>query len=381
MRSFSLFILFANSLFSENTTKIKHLSNSPTVEKDEHMKINEKHQNIISKNPDNLPPGLLDKIDDLLNQSERKFNGCMLVAQNETLIYEKCRGSYGNPTVHNQFLIGSISKQFTSAIILQLVDEGLIDINQPIKKYLPELVDEWAEIVTIKQLLNHTSGVKKLGEPLEFQPGTQFKYSPTLAYYLCSQIAEKVTGSNFELLLNRLFMQANMKNTGIISHSDFYIAKQKHPYLINGFKENGDNTFHEVICLGEEEQKYNNTWIAGGGIISTLEDLLKWNLKLHKGNLIKDHSYKQMITSHAIRNHPRYGTIGYGLGLQLVNENILEISHSGYIDGFTSTLLYYPETEISVIILENISLHASDIKRAFRFHDNLRELIHFETAL
>ena len=321
---------------------------------------------------------LQNKIDVLVNNSEIDFNGCILVACGEEVVYEKNRGSYGQPTLQDQFLIGSCSKQFTAVLILQLVDQKLIDLKKPIKAYLPELLDEWAGIVTIEQLLNHTSGIKGFGEHLEFEPGTEFKYSPTFSYFLCCQIAERVTGCDFETLLNKLFLSANMKNTGAVIHKDFLVAKNEYPLLIQGFREGDDETIHEVLNFGVDNKVYDYKWIAGGGIISTLHDLIKWNLNLHKGNLISPISYIKMITPSITRNHPRYGTIGYGFGIQVFGENGLELSHSGYIDGYMSTLIYYPESEMSVIVLENISRSTKDVIRAFNIHDKLRNLVRFE---
>ena len=141
----------------------------------------------------------------------RPFNGVILIAKNDQIIYQKASGSFGTPKINNQFGIGSISKQFTAAIILNLTDQGLIDINKPIKDYLPGLKDDWAKLVTVKNLLNHSSGIVDIGKPLAFTPGSKFEYVPELTFYLASLIAENVSKKTYQQLLDELFKKANMK--------------------------------------------------------------------------------------------------------------------------------------------------------------------------
>ena len=135
----------------------------------------------------------------------RPFNGVILIAKDDQIIYQKTSGSFGAPNINGQFGIGSISKQFTATIILNLVDQGLIDINQPIKNYLPDLKDDWTAIVTTKNLLNHTSGIVDINKPLAFTPGSNFEYNPRLTFYLASIIAERVSKKTYEELLKELF--------------------------------------------------------------------------------------------------------------------------------------------------------------------------------
>src|SRR5204862_3147035 len=121
---------------------------------------------------------------------------------------------------------------------------------------------------------------------------------------------------------------------------------------------------------------YEQSWNPGAGVITTARDLLRWNLALHNGKILSSKTYIQMVTSSISRNHPRYGLIGYGYGLQLINkDDFLEISHNGYLDGFTSTLIYYPKSKVSLIILENVTRTDDETRHVYSFHDNIREIV------
>jgi CubicO group peptidase (beta-lactamase class C family) len=116
---------------------------------------------------------------------------------------------------------------------------------------------------------------------------------------------------------------------------------------------------------------------AESGIISTVGNLQRWNRCLHGVKLLKALTYRAMITPtpSAKRSH-RWGVLGYGLGIQVsAREDLLELSHSGYVPGYISTLIYYPQQQVSVVVLENTAWLTSDISRVFSVHDRLREII------
>ncbi len=309
-------------------------------------------------------------------KTERAFNGVVCIAKRDKILYQTARGGYGSPHINAQFLIGSIAKQMTAAIILMLVDQGLLDLNCPIMHYLPDLKEEWGAKVTTKHLLNHTSGITALDQPLAFVPGSQFRYSPTLAFYLLSQIAEKVSKEAYRTLLSNLFQKAHMNHSGLAFSRKVEELYKAFPHLIPGYKER-ESSISKAVLLDEGVDKEDGQWVhPGGGIISTAYDLLAWNLALHEGKLLSPEMYEQMVRPSSRREHPRYGAVGYGLGVQLLGkgEN-LEISHSGYVDGYISTLLYYPQSKISVIILENVSWDVTDVERAFSTHDHIRQIV------
>lgn len=313
-------------------------------------------------------------------QTARPLNGIVLVAQGHEVVYEKVSGTYGQPLTHSQFVIGSISKQMTATLVLELVDQGLIHLDDSINLYLPELDQDWASQVHVKHLLNHTSGIISLDKPLAFQPGTQFQYSPILGFYLASQIAERVSGKTFQQLTHELFARADMSYSGLLVSEQMDKNQVVYPLLPSGFKES-NGTLELIHSLGENDEMYNESWNPAGGIISTAHDLLAWNLALHDGNLLSPQSYHYMITPQIQRKHPRYGIVGYGCGIQVLEQDgFLEISHSGYIDGYCATLTYYPCQRISVIILENISWDTHDIIRAFSVHDYIRNAVRSSCA-
>lgn len=316
----------------------------------------------------------LEKINFLIKNSARPFNGIVLIAENNTIVYEKVYGEYGNPKINNQFIIGSISKQITAAILLKLVDGGLVDLNAPITQYLPDL-NQNLSTVKVRHLLNHTSGIVDLNKPLEFESGSTFKYSPIIGYHLASKIAEKVTHKSYMVLLDEILKEAGMHHSGLTFSEDLSKNYAAFPLLSHSFKENEQHVIQALSILGEEEQRYDSSWNAGGGIISTAYDLLAWNLALHEGHLLSSKIYPEMITPTTTREHPRYGSVGYGFGIQVSEkDNILELSHSGYIDGYISTVLYYPKQKTSIIILENVSWNIKDVKRAFSIHDQIRDI-------
>ncbi len=316
-------------------------------------------------------------IENVLLQSITPFSGLIFLAQENKLIYEKIHGNTfcPHPQKDAQFLVGSISKQITASIILNIADSGLVDIDKPVSEYLPALRQEWSNKVHIKHLLNHTAGVVSLDKPLEFEPGTRFSYSPTISFYLVAQIAENVSGKRFRTLVQELFDKAQMRQSGLLISRYMCKNQKKYAKLVSGFKEQGEQ-LEQVTIAGEEGDAYHKSWAAGGGVISSAYDLIKWNHFLHTGNFLSEKSYLRMTTASAIRPHPRYGNTGYGFGLQICEQNgDLEFSHSGYIDGYTCTLIYYPVKKLTLIVLENISLHSADAVRAFSTHDKIRKIV------
>lgn len=310
----------------------------------------------------------------VVGKVDRPYLGIFLVAKGDKIIYEKVHGNFGNPKINNQFILGSISKQFASTMILRFVDEGKINLDAPIKTYLPELSDDWAEIVTVRHLLSHRSGIVSLGQPLEFQPGTQTKYVKVLPYYLISKIVEKISGKDYEISLNELFSLASMKESGLVISGTLAGNRKKYPNIPRAFDQDDDTgKISELKIIEPYAQRY----CPCCGVISTAHDLLHWNRALHTGKLMSAKSYKQMTTLYGSFGHHAYTEVGYGLGLQLIDEDgFLEINHHGYGAGLISSIFYYPESEISIIALENVThTWRGDRMRIFHNHDSLRAVV------
>src|SRR5688572_12291329 len=184
------------------------------------------------------------KIDGLLKQYNEygQLNGSVLVAENGKIIYKKGYGMANMEwAIPNQpdtkFRIASITKQFTAALILQLVEEGKIKLDGKITDYLTDYRKDTGDKVTIHQLLNHTSGIpdyknvtsnpysavdfvkKHVSGDLEFEPGSKYKYNNG-GYSILGAIIEKVTGKSYETVLQeRILKPLGMTNSGYAHHS------------------------------------------------------------------------------------------------------------------------------------------------------------------
>lgn len=313
-------------------------------------------------------------IDELIDSyySEGLFNGAVLVAKNNSVIYKKAFGIANREwdvpmSIDTKFKIGSISKSFTASIILQLVDSGLVSLNDKISKYLPDYKGIGRDVITIHQLLTHTSGImnsltaeeeakkekqfhslidlKKYteNEELKFDPGTGFCYS-NFGYSILALIAETVTNKPFpELLEDRIFKPAGMNN----SKNDLDIAVEKH--LAAGYEYN--------LLRGYENTTYfDNSFALGyGGITSTVDDLHKYLLAIIKNMLISDSLKVKMFTPSLV------GGYGYGwtIDRKIIGsiDTLKIIHHTGSINGFGCYAALIPRDTAMVIVLKNSRSH------------------------
>lgn len=311
-----------------------------------------------------------EQIDDLMQKyyDYNLFNGTILVADDGEVIIKEGYG-FANMewevpnTPDTKFRIGSISKQFTATIIMQLVEEGIIDLNGKITDYLPDYRKDTGDIITIHQLLNHTSGILPYtslpnvwsdslrirydedyfirnfhSEDLEFEPGSQFAYNNT-GYYLLAVIAEEVTGKEIgELLKERILDPVGMMDSGS-EDTDEVIKKKAYGYIegIDGYSV--DPPFFMLNAKG------------AGHMYSTVEDMLKWDQALYLDDVLSETSKEKMFT-------PYLANYGYGWGifnLPLGDEgdSIKAISHSGGIYGFSTFFVRFPEEKKTIVIFNN----------------------------
>jgi CubicO group peptidase (beta-lactamase class C family) len=119
-------------------------------------------------------------------------------------------------------------------------------------------------------------------------------------------------------------------------------------------------------------------FIPAAGLVTTAEDLMKWNILLHNGKLLGTDFYTKMTTATATRNHPIFGDVPYGYALQMARGEPYEIGHGGYAPGFASINFYYPKEKLSLIVLENLDWQAKDMKENFWFETAIRELVRLE---
>ncbi|WP_430402887.1 serine hydrolase [Fluviicola sp.] len=295
-------------------------------------------------------PEIQHEIEALLKaQTHGSFSGIVLIKENDRFVYSKVQG-YSDlenkiPLVANsQFVIGSVSKQFTAVIILLELEKGRCKLEDVISTYLPELQQSWKDSVTIYQLLTHTHGIVSIDKPLSFAPGTRMDYGNgnDVGYYLLSKIIEKISGKSFADISMALFKKCGMNST-------FHPDVKQYKNLVKGYTEQSDGT----VLL---ENASFSPAPAAGAFISTVYDLCLWNEHLHQGKILKPETYQLMIRiqPHVVREHPVWGVTEYGLGLTVCKkEHILQLGQTGFAPGFISMNFYFPQTKTSVVVLQN----------------------------
>ncbi len=308
---------------------------------------------------------LSNQIDSLINaKSVKPFNGIIAITKHGKIQYFKIKGFADNEKKtllkrNDQFVIGSISKQFTAALVLRAFDAGKVELHKPIKSYLPNLRRTWADSVTIHQLLTHTHGITALNKPLSFKAAAQYAYSQ-IGYDLLAQILESVTQQSFAQLSDELFKKCGMLNT-------FHPNLKKYKNLVKGYSEQANG--HLVF----ETATFEN-YPAAGGFISAIDDLIKWNEWLYSGKLFKPATFQLMKTKQpvAVRQHPLFGKTEYGYGITVDDkESLLQLGQTGYAPGFISMNFYFPETQTSLVILDNFVWHPEELDKAFRYHTEI----------
>ena len=312
------------------------------------------------------------KIDSLIQTtSPRSFNGVILITQNAKTKYSRAFGysDFENKIpleIKDKFRIQSNSKQITAVLILREAEKGKIDLQSPIKKYLPEIQQAWADSVTVDQLLNFSSGVTAIDRPLSFKPGTDFLYN-VVAYTLLGNILEKVTSRKYVDAANRLFKELGMNN------SFCYEENKLQNRLVNGY------TSSKNIFRLREHPIQGKDWVGfipAGGIVSNLEDLNRWDTKLHNGEILKPKTYKLMTNYTITAQHEAFGKekIGYGYGLYISDKTPIKyIGHPGKGLGFASLKIYFPERAVDLIVLEN--QYSDDESLHYYFEKEIRKIV------
>jgi CubicO group peptidase (beta-lactamase class C family) len=286
-------------------------------------------------------------IDSVIQNSNPKFNGVILISQNGKTWYSKAEGFSNFETrtplkMDTQFEIMSNSKLIAAVLLLLEVEKGKVDLNAPIKKYLPELTQTWADSVTVHQLLNHSHGIIDLQKPLAFKPGTDFKYG-NLSFNLVAKIVEFSSKKSYTEVAESLFRKLKMYHT-------FCYSKDKEQNLATGYY-NVKNQLEQ-----DTSRQITNESLGADGIISTVSDLAIWNNNLHKGKILKSESYRLLTKNTILSQHNFFGKEKkpYGYGIRIVEEESVKyLGHTGLGDGFSGVNLYFPESDVSLIVLEN----------------------------
>ncbi|MBK0380631.1 serine hydrolase [Mucilaginibacter segetis] len=303
-----------------------------------------------------MAQSIAEKADGLLTTyaQQNRFSGNVLIAIKGEIVFEKAYGyaDKENNRLNNlqtEFRAGSLTKMFTSTLIMQLVEARKIALTDKVSKYVPGF--PYGDKITIKNLLSHTSGI--LGttspdadnaadlvktfksEPLAFNPGERFEYN-NFNYILLAYIAQKITGVSYpQLVKQRVFNKAGMIHTGI----DYPGRKSTDAAL--GY------TLNRETGQTERIETANVSAASGAGALyTTVNDLLKWAKAIDEHKVLSVKSYETAITP----VQP-----GYGLGWIVNNDSDrLRIGHTGSIEGFMADFVHYPKEDITIIFLCNL---------------------------
>lgn len=299
------------------------------------------------------------KADEAAKQND--FMGSVLAAQGGKIVFEKGYGMASLEldvpnTPQTKFRLGSITKQFTATAILQLAALGKLNVTDPVSKYITDAPAAWKDI-TIHHLLTHTSGVPNFtgfpdyektqrepvtptelvarfeNRPLDFEPGSKFKYSNS-GYEVLGVIIEKVSGEKYEAYVKQhIFDPLDMHDTGY-DHDTEIIKHRAAGYEI-----------------GKDGKRRNAAYIdmsipySAGSLYSTVEDLYRWDRALYTDKVLTSQWREKMFTP--FLNNYAYGWFVRGEGRDKT------IVHNGGVNGFSTVIERYPERNACVIVLQN----------------------------
>lgn len=305
------------------------------------------------------------KIDELITAyaSIKEFNGSVLVSKQGKILLKK---GYGVKDIQKQtfndektvYLTASITKTFTSGMILKLSELKLLSLDDRLSKYFPDFPQ--ADSISIDNLLTHTSGVydyvqnadfmyNAASKPadqktmlslfkdkkLDFQPGTDWKYSNS-GYMLLGYIIEKITKMRYDQAIRAyIFKPLDMANSG------FDYANLNDSVKATGYYSDSGKDYTKVAPIADSTVLY-----AAGSIYSTVGDLFKWHEALNANRLISKATAEKMYSPNKFHNY------GYGWTVDsLYNKRI--VSHSGGFWGFRSNLARIIDDNICIILLDN----------------------------
>ena len=316
-----------------------------------------------------------EKIDALMKQYSEygQFNGSVLVSENGKIIH---KAGYGLANMEwdipnqsdTKHRLGSITKQFTSMLIMQLVEQGKVKLEEHVTTYLPNYPKKNGDKITIHHLLIHSSGIPNYTAipnfmkdksrnsytpeeflsvfadlPLDFKPGKEYSYSNS-GYFLLGVIIEKVTGKSYEENLKKyIFTPLNMVNSGYDHYSS--IIKNRS----SGYEKNGNTSYENARYLDMSVP------FAAGSIYSTVEDLFLWDQSLYTDSILSTKYRELMFTPYmpTFRGSYGYGWIIMEAPLGYKNNNLKIYSHSGGINGYNSLITRFSTDNSMVVLLNN----------------------------
>lgn len=291
----------------------------------------------------------------------------VLVEQNGKPLLRKAYGladlELGVPLAPDSiFRIGSITKQFTSVLVMQLVQEGKLAENDPITKFFPDFPPAQGQGVTVRHLMTHTSGIPSYTDlaewlpriredlsvqqildftkdkPRDFPPGTQWKYSNT-GYIVLGAILEKVEGKPYaQIVKDRIFKPLGMTSSSYGEEARIILRRAK------GYGGSA-GSYQNAPYLSMTQP------FAAGSLLSTVDDLARWNAALY-GESVLAAPYRDRLWQPALLADGRNTHYSYGWGIWEY-EGHQVISHSGGIHGFATDALRVPDAKLFVAVLSN----------------------------
>ena len=287
-----------------------------------------------------------------------QFNGSIVVAVSGRVIY---RNSFGeaNFASHEKLTpevlscIASVSKQFTAMTIMMLAEQHKINYDDLVSKYFPEL-GRYADDITIRHLLTHTSGIPDVGDlgidhprltndevlrtlvklvSLRFEPGTKYSYTNT-GYILLSMIVERVSGQPY-----RIFLADNILNPLGMSNTFLYDGAPPKPKPVAiGYSQFGKVYGYDSLTTGD------------GGMYSTIADLLKWDQALYTEQLVRQATIVEAFTPYKVKE----GASTYGFGWNISeSEGKKRVWHTGNTGGYRAFIGRQLTDKVTVIMLTN----------------------------
>lgn len=288
-----------------------------------------------------------------------------VIRGNDTLAY----GAHGlanvdawrAPTATTIYEIGSITKQFTSSAIMKLVEQGRVKLDDDLSKYVPQFPLHGNK-VSIRQLLNHTSGIHSYtsspgwaktwndvlspdaivnfvaADTFDFAPGTAYRYNNT-GYVLLGMVIEKASGQKYANYLDaQFFRPLGLKQTSYCK------SKTSDPAFALGYSKGASGTVRaQFLDLSHP--------FAAGALCSTVGDFVKWQRALAGGKVVSPASYALMSTADTL-NSGRKINYGFGLVPGMFNGH-KTVSHTGGIPGFATAETYVPDDSLSIVVFTN----------------------------
>lgn len=314
------------------------------------------------------------QLDDYVKLFEKAglFSGSVLVADQGRVVLQKGYGladrTAGTPnTPDTRFRIGSLTKQFTAALVLQLAEQGQLKLDGRVGDYLPDYPSAAGRALTLHQLLTHTAGLPDYtaqpafaavsttpqtpaqlvalfaGLPLEFVPGTQYKYSNS-NYVLLGAIIEKVTGQPYAQVFEaRIARPARLRATA------YAPAEPADARRAAGYRAT-------PAGLAPAQPLHLSVPYAAGAITSTVADLYRWSQAL-TGTRVLSAASQRLLFTPAKENYA-YGWIVFQARIGNAPDTVQVQEHNGAVNGFASYLVRVPQRRQCIVLLDNHSNRA-----------------------